>query len=204
MIGVINYGMGNLASVQNALNYIQIPNRIIDEPHEIHKCNRVIIPGVGAFGEAMRRISKSGFAIELKEFAINRQQPVLGICLGMQILLESSTEHGVHQGLGFINGQVDFLGETIIDLTVPHIGWNEVHASQNSTLFNGIAEEERIFYFVHSYYCQINEPAALTGHINYGFDFDVLFEYGNLYGVQFHPEKSQQSGLRLLKNFGSV
>jgi glutamine amidotransferase len=204
MIGIVNYGMGNLASVQNALNYLQIPNRIIDDPSDLHKCHRIILPGVGAFGEAMQKISNNGFKEELQKFVLNRQQPVLGICLGMQLLLESSTEHGFNTGLAFLKGTVNSLSEKIHDLSIPHIGWNEVFSTKDSLLMKDIDEPSRVFYFVHSYYCQVTEPSAIKGQVNYGFDFDVIFEAENLSGVQFHPEKSQKSGLALLKNFARL
>lgn len=201
MIGIINIGMGNLTSVYNALNYLQIPNRIISNPSDIYKCHRIILPGVGAYGEAMRILVKLGFNMELQEFALNRQQPVLGICLGMQLLLQSSTEHGFNAGLNFIDGQVHYLGDNAINLPIPHIGWNEVFTTKDSLLFNGINEAERTFYFVHSYYCRIDDHSLIKGQAHYGFDFDAMFEAENIFGVQFHPEKSQQSGLKLLQNF---
>lgn len=204
MLGIINYHMGNIASVQNALNYLHIPNRVVDNPCDIKSCDRVILPGVGAFGEAMEEITKSGFKDELQEFTLARQRPILGICLGMQLLLESSVEHGNFSGLGFVNGSVKSLGDEIKDLPIPHVGWNEVTSAADSRLMSGIDVGDRNFYFVHNYYCCLAIRSTVTGRVLYGFEFDVMFEEGNIFGVQFHPEKSQRSGLALLQNFGRL
>lgn len=204
MLGIINYGMGNIASVQNALNFLGMPNRIITSPGEIGACARIILPGVGAFGEAMHKITSGGFAEELREFAVAQQKPLLGICLGMQLLLESSVEHGFFEGLGFVSGSVKYLGDEVKDLPIPHVGWNDVFSAEGSLLMQDIAATGRNFYFVHSYYCQLAERTAVTGRVMYGSEFDVMFESGNVCGVQFHPEKSQKSGLALLKNFGKI
>lgn len=204
MLGIINYGMGNLASVQNALDYLQIPNQFVEAPRDIGLCDRVILPGVGAFGEAMHKIISLGFKEELQEFALVLQRPLLGICLGMQLLLESSVEYGNFMGLGFIGGTVRHLSDEIKDLSIPHIGWNDVSSAADSRLMGGIQAPDRSFYFVHSYYCSVTERSTATGQVYYGFEFDVMFEAGNICGVQFHPEKSQKSGLELLRNFGKL
>lgn len=204
MLGIINYGMGNIASVQNALDYLQIPNRLVEAPGDISLCDRVILPGVGAFGEAMHKITSSGFKEELQKFALVQQRPLLGICLGMQLLLESSVEYGDFTGLGFVGGSVRHLSDEIKDLSIPHIGWNDILSAADSRLMEGIPASERSFYFVHSYYCKITERSVATGQVCYGFKFDVMFEAGNISGVQFHPEKSQKSGLELLRNFGKL
>jgi len=204
MLGIINYGMGNLASVQNALDYLQIPNRVVEVPSDIVLCDRAILPGVGAFGEAMRKITSLGFKEELQEFALIRQQPLLGICLGMQLLLDSSVEYGEFAGLGFVGGSVRNLGDKSKDLPIPHIGWNDVFSASDSRLMEGIPALDRSFYFVHSYYCNVTERSAATGQVCYGFEFDAMFEAGNICGVQFHPEKSQKRGLELLHNFGKI
>lgn len=201
MLGIINYGMGNLASVQNALDYLQIPNRLVNEPRDIGLCDQVILPGVGAFGEAMHKLVISGFKEELQEFALIRQRPLLGICLGMQLLLASSVEHGNFAGLGFVGGSVQYLGDEVKDLPIPHVGWNDCISVERSRLMEGVAVQERAFYFVHSYYCKLDKRSAATGQACYGVEFDVMLEDGNICGVQFHPEKSQKSGLKLLRNF---
>ncbi len=204
MIGIVNYGMGNLASVQNALNYLNIPNEITSQATDLRKYDRIILPGVGAFGVAMQRIKEAGFLDEIREFAIARQKPLLGICLGMQLLLESSTEHGFFQGLGLAAGKVEFLGDAITNLPIPHIGWNSVFPKSGSVLLKDADVPEWTFYFVHSYYCSLTDRSLVTGKTSYCIDFDAVFEAGNIFGVQFHPEKSQKSGLSLLRNFGTV
>ena len=204
MLGIINYGMGNLASVQNALDYLQIPNRMVESPSDIRLCDQVILPGVGAFGEAMRRITGLGFKEELQEFALVQQRPLLGICLGMQLLLDSSVEYGHFAGLGFVGGSVKHLSDEIKDLSIPHIGWNDVSSADDLYLLKDISIPDRSFYFVHSYYCTVTERSIATGQVCYGFEFDVMCEAGNIFGVQFHPEKSQKSGLALLRNFGKL
>jgi len=202
MLGIINYGMGNLASVQNALDYLNIPSRIIDQPSEVRKCGSIILPGVGAFGVAIQRIRHSGFFEELHEHALVRKRPLLGICLGMQLLLDSSTEHGNHEGLALVRGTVESLHDSIKELPIPHVGWNTVTIGTSSLLLSELSTEAS-FYFVHSYYCRLTERPFVTGRTSYGIEFDAVFEAGNIFGVQFHPEKSQKSGLSLLKKFGT-
>jgi glutamine amidotransferase len=204
MLGIINYGMGNLASVQNALNYLNLANQIIVEPSEIKNYDKLILPGVGAFGEAIGKIKDKGFFNEIQEFVITKQKPILGICLGMQLLLESSTEHGYSAGLGLVKGKVNYLGDKISTLPLPHVGWNSVAPRTGSVLFHNDQISEWTFYFVHSYYCDVSDKSLVTGKTTYGFDFDVAFESGNVFGVQFHPEKSQKNGLALLTNFGKI
>lgn len=204
MIGIIDYGMGNLASVQNALDFLEIPSRLISDPAVIGTCDRIILPGVGAYCEAIAKITSGGFKDELLEFTLVRQRPLLGICLGMQLLLDSSVEHGFSPGLGMVRGEVSFLGDKIKNLPIPHVGWNDVEVPTDSRLMAGIEAAEANFYFVHNYYCQLADSSVVTGRARYGFAFDVMFESGNICGVQFHPEKSQKSGLLLLKNFGRL
>lgn len=203
MVGILNYGMGNLGSVQNALNYLDIPNRIITNPCDIDECSKLIIPGVGAFGMAMKQLSKIGFKDGILNYAIHKKRPVLGICLGMQLLLGSSTEHGYHAGLGLIHGEVKFLGSKISHLPIPHVGWNTVTKKKSSILLNNISDKGS-FYFVHSYYCDVMDKSIVTGTVEYGIEFDVILEYENIFGCQFHPEKSQRDGLTLLNNFGKL
>lgn len=204
MIGIINYGMGNLASVKNALDYLNLPNMIVNQPSDIETCDKYILPGVGAFGEAMLKITNNSYSDKLKEYVLMRKRPILGICLGMQLLLESSVEFGFNEGLSFVKGSVSSFGDKIKDLPIPHVGWNSVLSPPNSRLMKGVDENEKNFYFVHSYYCDLEEEKIIKGQTYYGFMFDAMFEKENIYGVQFHPEKSQKSGLTLLKNFGDI
>jgi glutamine amidotransferase len=203
MIGIINYGMGNLASIQNALNYLHVPCEIFSDPRQISQYDKLILPGVGAFGSAMERLDETGFTQRLKEIADEKKVPLLGICLGMQILLKSSVEHGYHKGLGFIDGDVLFLGERVCDLPIPHVGWNDLSVRSGSRLLKGLPDEKS-FYFVHSYYCHLTDKSVVTGTVEYGVSFAAVVESDNIFGCQFHPEKSQKNGLVVLRNFNEI
>lgn len=201
MVGIIDYGMGNLTSIKNALNFLNIPNEIFNRSNQINKYSKLILPGVGAFGIAMHNLKHLGFDDAIKDFTTIKQQPILGVCLGMQLLFESSSEHGNHKGLGLIQGHVKFLGEAISDLPVPHVGWNHLIFKNDSELLKNIEEKEQIYYFVHSYFCDSTDRSVVKATVNYGISFDVIIENHLFFGCQFHPEKSQKSGLELLKNF---
>lgn len=203
MIGIINYGMGNLASVKNALDFLNVKSTIIDDPDELRKVDKIILPGVGAFGMAMQNLHKSGFALAIQESVLVRKIPILGICLGMQLLFESSTEHGLNTGLGIADGRVLFLGEAFNSLPIPHIGWNSVEYNDRATLFNGL-NKSPTYYFVHSYYCEILNPAQVAGVTEYGIIFHSSLEANNVFGCQFHPEKSQKNGLTVYSNFNKI
>lgn len=202
MIGIIDYKMCNLQSVKNSLDYLNIPNKFVDSPSEIKSCDKLILPGVGAFGLAMERLDKIGFTKQIKEFA-RKGRPLLGICLGMQLLMESSQEHGHHLGLGLIKGGVFDFKTKIKNLPIPHVGWNNINKKRESSLLKGV-ENGASFYFVHSFYCDLTNKKEVVTTTDYGFDFDSILESKNIYGCQFHPEKSQQDGLRILKNFNEI
>lgn len=202
MIGIINYGMGNLRSVKNSLDYLGIANAFINRPREVNDCDKIILPGVGAFGPAMEKLNKLGFTQKIKEFA-RQQKPILGICLGMQLLLETSEEHGFHQGLGLIAGRVRPFSEKIKDLPIPHVGWNNICKEKASPLLENI-ENNSCFYFVHSFYCQPADKSTVVASTDYGLKFTAVFSEGKIFGCQFHPEKSQTCGLALLKNFQKI
>ena len=201
--GIINYGMGNLASVKNALDHLNIEARIISEPGDLHKVDKIVLPGVGAFGMAMQNLDRSGFSDAIRELVLVKQKPIIGLCLGMQLLLDSSTEHGVHKGLGIVGGKVLFFGDAVSGLTVPHIGWNDVQYPDDTILFRGL-EPAPDYYFVHSYYCLLDDQDHVAGTTTYGIPFHSSIANGHIFGCQFHPEKSQRCGLTLLKNFNSV
>ena len=204
MIGIINYGMGNLTSVKNALDFLQVPNSIIDKAEEFDTCDKLILPGVGAFALAMKNLEDSGLKKSIINFTQEKKKPILGLCLGMQLLFESSTEHGFHKGLGIVKGEVKDLNETVKDLPVPHMGWNSLNSKDTSLLLKNIPKEEQVFYFVHSYYCLAADTSMVSATVDYSITFDVVIEKDNFFGCQFHPEKSQKSGLQLLKNFGDL
>jgi len=203
MIGIVNYGMGNLASVMNAFDYLGIKARIISNPTELKNQDKILLPGVGAFGRAMENLNKTGFSEVIKEQVIEKKKPILGICLGMQLLMESSTEHGLHKGLDIVKGRVLYFGDTIRNLTIPHVGWNEVEFGVNSKLFSEMPSNPT-FYFVHSYYCELTYQENIAGITDYGILFHSVLEKEHIFGCQFHPEKSQKNGLSLFRNFNML
>ena len=192
MVGIVDYGAGNLRSVQKALEAIGQPARIAGDPAALDGCDRLILPGVGSFGAGMRELCARGLDGYVR--ARVKDTKLLGICLGMQFLLQTSFEEGEHAGLGLIEGRVVRFAEG----KVPQIGWNEVTALR-TPLFAGIPEGTR-FYFVHSYRADCAD-AFVAARTEYGVDYPSAVYAGNAYGVQFHPEKSGEAGLRLLHNF---
>jgi glutamine amidotransferase len=204
MIGIIDYGMGNLTSVKNALDFLNLKNTRVANSAEALACDKLILPGVGAFALAMENLTKSNLVSTILEFTSVQKKPFLGLCLGMQLLFENSTEHGFHNGLSLIKGQVKDLNDKVHDFPVPHMGWNSLKVYPNSVLLKNIPEEEQVYYFVHSYYCDAADKSNVKAVVNYSFDFDVVLEKENIFGCQFHPEKSQKSGLKILQNFGDL
>lgn len=203
MIGIVNYGMGNLASVKNAFDYLKESASIVSDPSELQRGDRIVLPGVGAFGMAAENLRQTGFADVIREMVLVKQVPILGLCLGMQLLFDGSSEHGEHRGLGIIEGNVRFLGDAVPELPVPHMGWNDVTHTQSATLFRGVASPAS-YYFVHSYYCDAVNAGDVAGSTEYGITFPSSIERGNVFGCQFHPEKSQKSGLAVLQQFSAV
>ena len=205
-IAVIDYGMGNLHSVAKALEHVAPGARVVitTEPRELERADRVVFPGVGAIGDCMREFRAAGFASAL--VAAIAQKPVLAICVGMQALMAHSEESGGVDCLGLLPGRVRFFGAPLIDtdgerLKVPHMGWNVVHQTVDHPLWHGIAQDAR-FYFVHSYWVE-TDAKLIAGTCDYGVQFAAALHRGNLFAVQFHPEKSHTDGLRLLANFAT-
>lgn len=192
MTGIIDYGMGNLRSVQKALEYLGERTVISSEAGALDVCERLVLPGVGSFGAGMENLKRAGLDTYVK--ARVKDTPLLGICLGMQFLLSISEEEGKFRGLGLIEGRAVRFSQG----KVPHMGWNGV-TDVKSPLFRGIADGTE-FYFVHSYYADTAEPYTI-GRTEYYVPFASAIGAGNAYGVQFHPEKSGEAGLRLLENF---
>lgn len=203
MLTIVDYGMGNLASVANAFAAVGAASLVTSRPSDLASATRVVLPGVGAFGEAMRRLREGGLIEPLREAVLTRRTPFLGICLGMQLLAERSEEHGKHEGLGWIGGAVTRLEPGDDQLRIPHVGWNVVHAARPSVLFDGLPAEPT-FYFVHSYHLLTTDPAATVGVCQYGGDVTAAVARDHIFGTQFHPEKSQRRGLALLRNFLAV
>jgi glutamine amidotransferase len=196
-IGIIDYGMGNLLSVRNALAAVGAEVRLVTRGEELADAHAIVLPGVGAFGSGMAGLRERGFVDALEREVRERRKPMLGICLGMQLLATRGTEGGEHRGLCWIDATVTRL-DVRSDLRVPHIGWNDVQG--RGALFAGIPELAS-FYFVHSFHVVPASPTAVAGTTEYGDHFVSAIEHENVYGVQFHPEKSHKHGLALLKNF---
>jgi imidazole glycerol-phosphate synthase subunit HisH len=199
-IGLIDYGSGNYKSVHNALEYLNVDFIRINHPNKMNEVSHLILPGVGAFGAAMNQLRKLGFIDTLQEEVVHSGKYFLGICVGMQVLATIGTEFEETIGLKFIPGEVVHINVKEFDLPVPHIGWNEVTLERNSPLFKDI-EEESIFYFVHSFHFIPESPEHLVSSCQYGQPITASIEKDNIFGVQFHPEKSQLNGLQLLTNF---
>lgn len=201
MIDIVNYGMGNLGSVLNMLKYIGVSSKIVDDPGVLEKAEKILLPGVGSFDQAMKRIKENGFLEVLNHKAINEKTPILGICLGMQLLTNGS-EEGKLPGLGWINSETIRFPRSS-GLKVPHLGWNVVYPSTDSPLTKKLPEESR-FYFVHSYYVTVASEENSILKTDYGIKFDAAIQKENIYGAQFHPEKSHKFGMQLLKNFAEI
>ncbi len=199
MILILDYGTGNLRSVQKAFDYLRIPTTISDQARLIAKADKVVLPGVGAFGHGINAIRSRGLDSALTEH-LAKEKPLLGICLGMQLLLSESQEMGVHQGLNLIAGKVQPFNSQIAK--VPQVGWNRLrNLRRDSLLFKGL-DEGIHFYFVHSYYCCVEDASAVSASATYaGENFAVAIEKNGIFAVQFHPEKSGTAGLKVLENF---
>lgn len=199
-VGIFDYGIGNLRSVQKAFEVQGVEAHLYTTAEQLQQCDKLVLPGVGAFGDCMKGLEASGLR-PLAEQWIADGKPLLGICVGFQMLLERSHEFGTHQGLGVIKGEVKpFRGAVPSELKIPQMGWNTVRFLQPSVLTQGLAEQEH-FYFVHSFYCDVQEPGAILGQTEYGITYCTALQKGRLYGTQFHPEKSSAAGLQILKNF---
>lgn len=202
MITIVDYGVGNIGSVQNMLRHIGVECRRDSNPDAIAAATKLILPGVGAFDAGMKALRGSDLVEPLRTAVLVRGAPILGICLGMQMLLDES-EEGVEPGLGWIPGRVRRFEFADSGLRVPHMGWNEVHAVNDSALFRGMPLPAR-FYFVHSYFVEPTEPSFVSLSTRYGLEFASGVERGHIYGVQFHPEKSHRYGMKLLKAFAEI
>ncbi len=205
MIAVVDYGMGNLRSVLNALQFVAPDQEVIltSDASQIRQADRVVFPGQGAAGDCIRAIDE--YALRAAIIEATQQQPFLGICMGMQVLLDHSEENGGIDCLGLIAGQVRYFGDLHKDqdgskLKVPHMGWNQVWQSQQHPLWHAIADGSR-FYFVHSYYSQFDDSSLVAGRCDYGFSFASVMAQNNVFALQCHPEKSAEAGLQLLRNF---
>jgi imidazole glycerol-phosphate synthase subunit HisH len=199
-VAIVNYGMGNLASVRRALEDIGAEACIADHPAAAYQANRVVLPGVGAFSQGMHNLAAGGWVDALRDMVLRQHKPLLGICLGMQMLATHGEEGGGAEGLGLIAGRVRRLDALGCSLRVPHVGWNEVAHRARDPLFAGIPSATD-FYFVHSYALVPDDPADVLATTPYGCDLVSAVRSGHVFGCQFHPEKSSKAGRQLLQNF---
>ncbi len=201
MIKIVDYGMGNLRSVQKAFEHIGRRAEIASTPAQLAGGSHLVLPGVGAFRDAAAEIRRQGFGEPIREH-IQAGRPFLGICLGLQLLFDVSYEDGEYAGLGIVPGQVVRFPDQVA-LKVPHMGWNQVERSADCPLLSGIPAEAH-FYFVHSFYVAPADENVVAGRTSYGEDFVSIIQRDQMFATQFHPEKSQQAGLKLLSNFAAL
>lgn len=200
MIGIVDYNMGNLASVINAFAKVGADATLESDPSKLGQYDKLILPGVGAYGDAMEHLKTNGMDKAVIDFAASGK-PLLGICLGMQLLFESSEEFGHTEGLGLIPGKVVTFDERKFDhhLKVPHMGWNELFQQKETAIFSGL-KKDFYLYFVHSFHAVCDDQYVI-GKTHYGYEFVSAVQNGNIYGIQPHPEKSHENGLKIIENF---
>lgn len=199
MIGIIDYGMGNLFSVHNAVQKLDYDVLISSAPVKLEQCQKLILPGVGAFGDMMKNIKESQLDVFIENWVRKEKKPLLGICLGMQSFFESSEENGIHEGFGFFKGQIVFMKDQKV--RVPHIGWNDLIKENEHPIFSKLSAHPYVYY-VHSYYASNMDPDDLIGYCNYGtMKIPGLVMHENVMGCQFHPEKSGEDGLKILQYY---
>ena len=198
MIAIIDYGAGNLHSVKNALDFLGADNIVTGNKEEILNADKVILPGVGAFGDAMKCLEESGLTKTVKAVA-ESGKPFLGICLGLHLLFEESEESPNVKGLGIFKGKIVKIPDNG-SLKIPHMGWNNIHITKDSKILKNIGDEPYV-YFVHSYYVEAEDSSVVSAYTEYGQRLDIAVERDNVFATQFHPEKSGDTGMEILKNF---
>jgi len=203
VIGIVDYNMGNLASVINAFAKVEAEATLESDPSKLSQYDKLILPGVGAYGDAMEHLKENAMDEAVISFAASGK-PLLGICLGMQLLFDSSEEFGETKGLGLIPGKVVAFDENKFDhpLKVPHMGWNELFQTKETALFNEL-DKDFYLYFVHSFHAVCEDQYAI-GKTHYGYEFVSAVQNGNIYGIQPHPEKSHENGLKIIENFAKL
>ncbi|MCE1225045.1 MAG: imidazole glycerol phosphate synthase subunit HisH [Geobacteraceae bacterium] len=206
MIAIIDYGMGNLRSVQKAFERVGSAAEVTADPRRLRNADKIVLPGVGAFRDCINNLEQGGFVEPILQ-VIAEGRPFLGICLGLQLLFSESEEFGLHKGLGVIPGRVVRFPEGMQEqgekLPVPHMGWNQISLKAAAPLFNGIQDNSNV-YFVHSYYVKPDDQSVVAATCNYGLEFCAAIRKDNVMATQFHPEKSQAIGLQMLKNFAEL
>ena len=199
MVTIIDYAINNLRSVEKAFASMNIPLEVSDDPDRIRSAEKLVLPGVGAFADAMSNLQAKDLVAAIRE-SVGSGTPLLGLCLGLQLLFSESEEFGRTEGFDFIPGKVRRLPDRML---VPHIGWNQLHLQRSDPLLEGIGEDSFV-YFVHSYYADPEDPRDILATTDYDIEFPSIARRGNVWATQFHPEKSQDVGLRMLKNFAAM
>lgn len=198
MIGIVNYGVGNLLSISNIIRRVGGDSVFIDSPDHLSSVDKIILPGVGSFAYGMKQLSDRNFIHAINHEVLVRKKIILGLCLGAQLMTEFSEEGNVN-GLGWVKAKTIRFSPSTVPI-VPHMGWADVNFCSDSPFCQGYSEKPR-FYFVHSYHFSFSEPSQVMATTHYGYDFACGFQVGNIFGVQFHPEKSHRFGMQLFKNF---
>lgn len=201
MIAVVEYGSGNIHSISSAFDMIGADVLVTNKPEDFQAATHIVLPGVGAFGVCMENLRASGVEESLREEVLEKGKPFYGICVGMQVLAREGHEFGVHRGLGWLNGIVKKFEVDETEFKVPHVGWNEVVVSNDNPLFDGISQKDKTFYFTHSYHFVSDDQNLVAANCEYGESFPAAVQKDNIFATQFHPEKSQENGLKVLENF---
>ena len=201
MVAIVDYGLGNLKSIYNMFKKVGVESVITSDIEMIKKADKYLLPGVGSFDHGIKNLKSASFFEALEQEVLENKKPILGICLGMQLLTNSS-EEGSEEGLGWIDAKTVYFNLEDVNLSIPHMGWNRVIPKENNTLFQKL--EDNRFYFVHSYHVVCNNGNNILAVSNYEKEFTCSIYKDNVYGVQFHPEKSHKFGMQLLKNFGEM
>lgn len=206
MVGIIDYGVGNISAFRNIYKQLNIPVKIVSKEADLTDVEKIVLPGVGHFDYAMTRFKDSGMVEKINQMVVHEKMPVIGICVGMQMMAKRSDE-GVLPGLGWIDAEVKKFDSSLkvgrTTLPLPHMGWNDIRPERTTPILIGL-ENEAHFYFLHSYYFVCNDENDKIASTNYGTDFTCAANHNNVYGVQFHPEKSHKYGIQLLKNFADL
>ena len=203
MIAIVNYGLGNLTSILNMHKRLGIDAIITNNPEELQRADKLILPGVGHFDKGMQNLQQSGLLALLNKMVLQEKKPMLGICLGAQLMTRSS-EEGVEKGLGWLPADtIKFKLDGNASLKVPHMGWTDLNVRKDSPIWQNLPAGPR-FYFVHTYHFKFDDTTNVTGSAMYGYDFACAFQKENIFGVQFHPEKSHKFGMKLLENFSKL
>jgi imidazole glycerol-phosphate synthase subunit HisH len=202
-VAIVDYGFGNLASVQHALEAVGAAADVVSDPAALPRYGRIVLPGVGAFGDGMRLLRERGWVEALHQEVQVEKKPFLGLCLGMQLLATTGLEHGETNGLGWIPGTTVSLRDLAPDVRLPHVGWNDATVVNGSLLFRDVGPSDD-FYFVHSYVFVPTDERWVTARCEYGASFAAALEKENVFATQFHPEKSQRAGMKILENFSRV